>query len=96
MSDVLFANAKRVAPASHKSMFTQNTSDFRHPLFRKVYDYYHFTKNFTVSDARWGYFSLLPNLYRYYGWNPGNRIFEWFGDKIEQKTGNKDATFQDV
>lgn len=47
-------------------------------------------------DARCGYCSLLPNLVRSFGWNPGERIFRWFGDKLQEKTGNADITFHEV
>ncbi|KAK6194958.1 hypothetical protein SNE40_000482 [Patella caerulea] len=47
-------------------------------------------------DHKCGYCSLLPNLLSGYGWNPGKKIFKWFGDKMEQKTGNPDITFKEV
>ncbi|XP_041365150.1 uncharacterized protein LOC121380414 [Gigantopelta aegis] len=47
-------------------------------------------------DHRCGYCSLLPNLITRYGWNPGRRIFEWFGYKLEAKTGNPDITFEEL
>ncbi|XP_050394210.1 uncharacterized protein YqhO-like, partial [Patella vulgata] len=47
-------------------------------------------------DHRCGYCSLLPNLLSGYGWNPGKKIFNWFGDKMEKKTGNPDITFKEV
>ena len=47
-------------------------------------------------DARFGVLSLLPNLLQGYGWNPGNRIYNWFGEVMEQKTGSKDITFSEV
>lgn len=47
-------------------------------------------------DHSCGYCSLLPNLIRYFGWNPGKRIFEWFGEKIEARTGDKDFTFGEL
>nr|XP_022306873.1 uncharacterized protein LOC111113157 isoform X3 [Crassostrea virginica] len=47
-------------------------------------------------DARFGVLSLLPNLLQGYGWNPGNRIYNWFGEVMEQKTGNKDITFSEL
>ncbi|XP_050419089.2 uncharacterized protein LOC126832377 [Patella vulgata] len=47
-------------------------------------------------DHSCGYCSLLPNLLSGYGWNPGNKIYEWLGDKMRLKTGNPDVTFQEV
>lgn len=47
-------------------------------------------------DHSCGYFSLLPNLIKGYGWNPGKRIFKWFGEALEAKTGNADITFSEV
>ena len=39
---------------------------------------------------------MLPNLIRGYGWNPGKRIYRWFGKVLNQKTGNADITFSKV
>ncbi|XP_067650146.1 uncharacterized protein [Haliotis asinina] len=47
-------------------------------------------------DHQCGYCSLLPNLMRGYGWNPGKKIFEWFGNQLEAKTQDKDITFKQV
>nr|KAG5705180.1 hypothetical protein BaRGS_030897 [Batillaria attramentaria] len=47
-------------------------------------------------DASCGYCSLLPNLLSTFGWNPGRRIYEWFGDKLKAKTGNADITFKQM
>lgn len=47
-------------------------------------------------DHSCGYFSLLPNLVKGYGWNPGKRIFQWFGEALQAKTGNADITFSEV
>ncbi|XP_048754204.1 uncharacterized protein LOC125665551 isoform X4 [Ostrea edulis] len=47
-------------------------------------------------DAKFGVFSLLPNLLSGYGWNPGNRIYNWFGEMMEQAMGNKDITFGEL
>ncbi|XP_070184563.1 uncharacterized protein [Littorina saxatilis] len=49
-----------------------------------------------MADASCGYFSLLPNLYRSFGWNPGRRIYEWFGERMKAKTGEADFTFQQL
>ncbi|XP_041367006.1 uncharacterized protein LOC121381726 [Gigantopelta aegis] len=47
-------------------------------------------------DHQCGYFSLLPNLLRSFGWNPGNRIYQWLGYKLEAKTGSPDVTFEQL
>ncbi|XP_069111424.1 uncharacterized protein [Argopecten irradians] len=47
-------------------------------------------------DASFGYLSLLPNLVRGYGWNPGNRIYEWFGSVMKRKTNDPDITFGEL
>ncbi|XP_071966234.1 uncharacterized protein [Antedon mediterranea] len=47
-------------------------------------------------DARCGVFSLLPNLNRYYGWHPGKRLFNWFGDQLYEVTQNRDITFLEL
>ncbi|KAL8564383.1 hypothetical protein ACOMHN_057405 [Nucella lapillus] len=43
-----------------------------------------------------GYCSLLPNLLTGFGWNPGNKIYNWFGEKLQEKCGNPDITFKEV
>lgn len=47
-------------------------------------------------DASFGYLSLLPNLIRGYGWNPGKRIYDWFGEALAKKTKNPDITFSEL
>nr|XP_006814560.1 PREDICTED: uncharacterized protein LOC102806773 [Saccoglossus kowalevskii] len=47
-------------------------------------------------DHGYGYLSLIPNIIRGYGWNPGEKLLEWFGAKFEAKTGNKDITFKEL
>ncbi|XP_076072044.1 uncharacterized protein LOC143043738 isoform X2 [Mytilus galloprovincialis] len=48
-------------------------------------------------DARFGIFSLLPNLLTGFGWNPGNRILKALGEAIASKTnGNPDLTFAEL
>ncbi|XP_067649301.1 uncharacterized protein [Haliotis asinina] len=47
-------------------------------------------------DHTCGYCSLLPNLLKNYGWNPGMKIYEWFGTKIKDKTGTADITFEQL
>lgn len=47
-------------------------------------------------DHSCGYFSLLPNLIKGYGWNPGKKIFHWFGNALCEQTGNADITFSEI
>ncbi|PVD30056.1 hypothetical protein C0Q70_09317 [Pomacea canaliculata] len=47
-------------------------------------------------DHSCGYCSLLPNLLRDFGWNPGKKIYNWFGDKVKSKTNNADLTFKEL
>ncbi|BFZ23318.1 hypothetical protein BsWGS_26357 [Bradybaena similaris] len=49
-------------------------------------------------DHSCGYLSLIPNLLRRWGWNPGNKIFSWFGDRIKARSDKKnpDMTFYDL
>lgn len=48
------------------------------------------------KDAKFGVLSLLPNLLSGYGWNPGLKLYNWMGEVIEKKVGNKDITFGEV
>jgi hypothetical protein len=49
-----------------------------------------------LIDARLGRLSLLPNLLRYFGWQPMNTLYDFIGQLVETKLGDKDATFKDV
>ncbi|XP_021371602.1 uncharacterized protein LOC110462095 [Mizuhopecten yessoensis] len=49
-----------------------------------------------LFDARCSFFSFLPNLIRRYGVHPGNKLYQYFGDLLEKKTGNPDVTFEQV
>ncbi|KAI8795204.1 Uncharacterized protein BgiBS90_002971, partial [Biomphalaria glabrata] len=50
-----------------------------------------------ILDHSCGYLSLLPNLIKRFGWNPGKAIYNWFGDRIQAKSAkrNPDMTFLD-
>ncbi|XP_076468885.1 uncharacterized protein LOC143299503 isoform X2 [Babylonia areolata] len=50
-------------------------------------------KDSIFLDAKLGYLCLIPNLIKYFGWHPAQRLYEWFGEKLRQKTGNPDVTF---
>lgn len=59
--------------------------------------------NIFFSDHKCGYCSLLPNLLTGYGWNPGEKIYELFGDYLALKCkdkadikNKKDVTFKQV
>eukprot|EP00057_Strongylocentrotus_purpuratus_P005163 XP_003730347.1 PREDICTED: uncharacterized protein LOC100890697 [Strongylocentrotus purpuratus] len=47
-------------------------------------------------DATCASCSLLPNLLKHFGWHPARRLFEWFGDRLEEKTGDADITFKQL
>ncbi|XP_061170094.1 uncharacterized protein LOC133179329 [Saccostrea echinata] len=47
-------------------------------------------------DARLGQLSLLPNMVFHLGWQPMNTLYEFLGELVKEKLGNKDATFQDL
>jgi len=49
-----------------------------------------------LVDHRCGYCSLLPNLLQGFGWNPGKRLFKWFGEQVKERTGNADITFKEL
>ena len=50
----------------------------------------------SLTDHRCGYLSLIPNLLSGFGWNPGKRLYKWFGDQLRDRTGNADITFRQV
>jgi hypothetical protein len=52
--------------------------------------------DFVCVDHSCGILSLMPNLLRGYGWNPGRKIYKWFGEAIHDKTGKADLTFMEV
>ncbi|XP_022320772.2 uncharacterized protein LOC111122994 [Crassostrea virginica] len=47
-------------------------------------------------DASFGWLSFLYNLLRFFGWHPMNSLYDFFGEIVEKKLGNKDATFNDL
>nr|XP_022321598.1 uncharacterized protein LOC111123502 [Crassostrea virginica] len=47
-------------------------------------------------DASFGWLSFLSNLLRFFGWHPMNSLYDFFGEIVEKKLGNKDATFNDL
>lgn len=49
-----------------------------------------------LLDARFGVFSLIPNLVGSYGWHPGHHFYDKLGDMLKEKTGDADITFQQL
>lgn len=49
-----------------------------------------------MLDHTCGYCSLLPNLLKGFGWNPGKRMLKWFGEQLKERTGDGDITFKEV
>ena len=47
-------------------------------------------------DHKFGVLSLLPNLLKGFGWNPGKKLLKWFGEVLEEATENADITFSQV
>jgi NTE family protein len=48
------------------------------------------------QDDSWGYIRDFFRLKDKYGLYKGDKFFEWYGELLEKKTGNKDVTFQEV
>ncbi|XP_031568243.1 uncharacterized protein LOC116302953 [Actinia tenebrosa] len=49
-----------------------------------------------LVDHNCGYCSLLPNLLKGFGWNPGKKLLKWFGEQIKERAGDADVTFREV
>ncbi|XP_062574723.1 uncharacterized protein LOC134236568 isoform X2 [Saccostrea cucullata] len=47
-------------------------------------------------DARFGKFSFIPNLLWYLGWQPLLTLYDYIGEIVEKKLGDKDATFDQL
>ena len=47
-------------------------------------------------DHSCGIFSLLPNIIRKFGWNPGNKFIKMTGGVLEKKGMKADITFWQV
>ncbi|KAL5006725.1 hypothetical protein ScPMuIL_015531 [Solemya velum] len=47
-------------------------------------------------DHSCGYMSFLPNMLSGYGWNPGKKIYKWFGEKLFELTQDREITFSEV
>ncbi|XP_048777035.1 uncharacterized protein LOC125681139 isoform X2 [Ostrea edulis] len=89
----LMAKIKRFAGTSVGSMTACMAAlGYSSQEIRKVME----TDFRTYFDARLGRLSLLPNLLRHFGWQPMNTLYEFLGELVEKKLGNKDATFSDL
>ncbi|XP_067948238.1 uncharacterized protein [Watersipora subatra] len=62
----------------------------------EIHILYEYDVEYNVKDGTCGLLSLLPNMFRHYGWNPGERATRWFGECLAVKTRNPDITFQEV
>ncbi|XP_061169580.1 uncharacterized protein LOC133178945 [Saccostrea echinata] len=51
---------------------------------------------FMLKDARFGKFSIIPNLLWYLGWQPLHTLYDYIGEIVEKKLGDKDATFEQL
>jgi len=49
-----------------------------------------------MQDARFGRLSAVFNIWQVYGFNPGIRLLQFLGDRLEERTGSKDVTFAQV
>ncbi|XP_038076985.1 uncharacterized protein LOC119744872 isoform X1 [Patiria miniata] len=90
----IWGNIKRFAGASAGSMIASlasvgyNSHDIETFLrgdIQKVF-----------LDARFGKLSLLPNMLTKYGMYPGEKIADWFGERVKEKMGNPDLTFKQL
>ncbi|XP_077977071.1 uncharacterized protein LOC144432681 [Glandiceps talaboti] len=59
------------------------------PMMSKERDSY-------LEDHACAVFSLVPNIIKDYGWNPGKKMLSWMGDKLEEKTGKRNLTFKEA
>ncbi|KAK3702887.1 hypothetical protein QZH41_014164 [Actinostola sp. cb2023] len=64
---------------------SQELKDFLDQDLRKI-----------LVDHSCGYCSLLPNLLKGFGWNPGKKLIKWFGEQLRERAGDADVTFREV
>ncbi|EDO48969.1 predicted protein, partial [Nematostella vectensis] len=90
----IMKNIKRVAGASAGAIIatlialdfdSQDLKEFLEQDLRRI-----------LVDHSCGYCSLLPNLLKGFGWNPGNKLLRWFGEQLKERTGDADVTFREV
>ncbi|HHO53276.1 MAG TPA: hypothetical protein ENK18_20990 [Deltaproteobacteria bacterium] len=49
-----------------------------------------------MRDARFGMLSGIYNMLTVYGLNPGARLLRFLGDRLRERTGSEDVTFQQL
>lgn len=49
-----------------------------------------------MRDARFGVFSGVVNMVTVFGWNPGEKLLAFLGDRLRERTGSEDVTFRQV
>lgn len=49
-----------------------------------------------MKDARFGAFSGVLNMFTVYGFNPGSRLLTFLGDRLRERTGSADVTFEQI
>jgi hypothetical protein len=49
-----------------------------------------------MRDARWGMLSGLVNMVTVFGWNPGEKLLAFLGDRLRERTGSENVTFRQV
>ncbi|XP_021360664.1 uncharacterized protein LOC110455070 isoform X1 [Mizuhopecten yessoensis] len=55
------------------------------------------SKNFMLDGSfLWRWFTCLPRFILGYGLSPATQINEWLGDKLRNKTGSADVTFEQL
>ena len=54
------------------------------------------TKFHKFNDGRFFFFGGIHRIRKNYGWYRGNKFLKWVENLIEQKTNNKDITFQEL
>ena len=35
-------------------------------------------------------------MLKYFGWHPAKKLFQWFGERLLEKTGDRNITFQQM
>nr|XP_054766801.1 uncharacterized protein LOC129273960 [Lytechinus pictus] len=87
-------NIRRFAGASAGAMWAAllavgyNSTEVQEFLSMNLKEYF--------LDATCGSCSLIPNLLRHFGWHPARRLFEGFGDRLADMTGDADITFRQL
>ena len=65
--------------------------------FSGRFRFWNYVWNFVFFvDHSCGYCSLLPNLLKGFGWNPGKKMNHWLGEQLKERTGDYNVTFKEV